>query len=154
MKKIITVNQFKTVSRIKPLVLAGGCFDILHIGHLRFFHSLKKGNKTLLILLESDKTVARLKGFGRPVNSQKKRAELLAALNIIDYVLLLPELKSDSAYTSLIELISPDIIGLTEDDPIAEKKKLQALAVNAKLLVVPKIKTASTSRLVRILGID
>ena len=136
------------------IVLTGGCFDILHIGHVRFLSEAKKLGQYLVILLENDKNVKRLKGENKPVFRQEERAEMLSALESVDLVVLLPMMEKDSDYLNLIEEIKPDIIAVTENDPQMEKKKGQAKKIGGALKVIPMIKTLSTSKLAKIVGVD
>jgi rfaE bifunctional protein nucleotidyltransferase chain/domain len=154
MNKIIATEQISAIKKTKPIVLVGGCFDILHLGHLNFFRAAKQNTNRLVILLESDKNVSKLKGINRPINNQRERAEILAAIDIVDYVILLPPLDNDKKYFSIIQQIRPKFIAITKNDPIYEKKKNQARQVGAKILVVPKTNTHSTTQLTKLLGID
>lgn len=155
MSKIIFLKQLDSVKKGgKKIVLVGGCFDIFHIGHLKFLKTAKKNNDLLIVLLESDATVRRLKGEQRPINNQRERAGVLAALDLIDTVILLPELKTDQEYSTLIAKIRPAVIAVTEGDPILEKKRDQAEMIGAKFLIIPKAKTKSTSQLIKTLGIE
>ncbi|MCL5675513.1 MAG: adenylyltransferase/cytidyltransferase family protein [Patescibacteria group bacterium] len=155
MSKIISLNQLDFIKKSgRKLVLCGGCFDILHIGHLRFLKEAKKTGDILLVALESDSRTKTLKGINRPIHNQNERAEMLAGLDVVDFVLLLPGLNSDSDYTALIKTVKPDVITATQDDPIKEKKQQQAKMVGAKLVVIPRIKTPSTTELTKLLGID
>lgn len=70
----------------KRLVLTNGCFDILHAGHVRYLHSARTLGDALVVALNGDRSVSRLKGRGRPLNSWADRAEVLAALADVDYV--------------------------------------------------------------------
>ena len=79
----------------KITVLAGGCFDVLHPGHIVFLEKAKKAGDYLVVLLESDKKIRKLKGKGRPVHSQKERAEILSALKSVDSVVCLPYMEND-----------------------------------------------------------
>ncbi len=163
MNKIISLNQLGNIKRgSKKLVLVGGCFDILHIGHLRFLQEAKKAGDILfrqkqtclLVALESDQKTKTLKGKNRPIHSQPERAEILSSLEDVDYVLLLPYFQGDRQYRDLIKNIKPEIVAVTENDPIKEKKQNQAKMVGGKLVVIPKIKTPSTTQLTKLLGID
>lgn len=160
MKKIITLGQVeKLIKKVrtarKTIVLAGGCFDILHIGHLKFLEAAKKEGDILIVALESDENVKRLKGRGRPINPQKDRASLLAALEVVDYILLLPEMKTHQDYFNLIKYLKPDILAVTQGDPRLAFKKKQMKAVGGKVKVVIKpIKDLSSGRLAKILGLD
>ncbi len=136
------------------IVLTGGCFDILHIGHVRFLSEAKRMGDYLVVLLESDKRVKKLKGKNRPVFIQKERAEMLSALGSVDLVVLLPPIEKDSDYLNLVMKIKPDIIAVTENDPLIEKKRSQAKEAGGKLKIISLTRTFSTSKLARILGVD
>jgi rfaE bifunctional protein nucleotidyltransferase chain/domain len=136
------------------IVLAGGCFDILHVGHVRFLSEAKKMGNYLVVLLENDKNVKKLKGKNRPIFTQELRAEVISALNCVDLVVLLPMMENDNDYLNLVMKIKPDIIAVTENDPHVEKKKLQAEIVGGELRVIPFVKTLSTSALAKIVGVD
>lgn len=151
MGKISTLEQIKTsINEIKQddkqLVLVGGCFDIIHPGHIAFLEAAKKHGDTLIIMLESDATVHRLKGENRPIHSQSERAYVLAHLDLVDFVVLLPELTSDQEYREVIQTINPSVIAITQGDPIQNKKQAHADNVGAKLKeVLPRqIKHASS----------
>jgi rfaE bifunctional protein nucleotidyltransferase chain/domain len=159
MNKIINTKDIVNLTkklRLKKLsiVLVGGCFDILHIGHIKFLKKAKKMGDRLLVLLESDEKVRKLKGKNRPFFSQKERAEMLSSLQFIDFVLLLPTMKDDQAYEDLIRKIKPAIIAVTSGDLFLEKKKAQARIVKGKLEIITYLRTPSTSKLANLLGID
>ncbi len=132
-------------------VLVGGCFDILHFGHIHFLREAKNLGDYLIVALESDENVKKLKGDNRPIHIQSQRKEILEALSYVDEVLSLPEMKSDSDYEELIIKISPSFIAVTEGDPILNKKKSHAEKINAKVIEIPKKETSSTSKISKIL---
>ncbi|MBI3385287.1 adenylyltransferase/cytidyltransferase family protein [Candidatus Gottesmanbacteria bacterium] len=155
MDKIITLEQTSSINRLsKKVILVGGFFDILHIGHLKFLAAAKKAGGLLIVSLESDENAKKLKGKNRPLHSQNERAEILAGLNLVDYVVLLPPLQTDADYFDLVKKIRPNFIAVTENDPIMEKKRRQAEMVCGKLIVVPKTNTPSTTQLAKLLEID
>jgi cytidyltransferase-like protein len=121
---------------------------------VRFLSEAKKMGDYLIVLLENDKNVKKLKGENRPVFIQKERAEMLSALRSVDLVVLLPAMENDSDYLGLIRMIKPDIIVATENDPNIEKKRSQAKQIGGELEVIPFIKTLSTSKLAKIIGVD
>lgn len=137
-----------------PFVLAGGCFDILHIGHVRFLHQAKQLGKKLVILLESDATVKRLKGARRPYFTQQERAEMLSQLRSVDVVICLPPMDADHQYIDLVQQLHPDVIAVTEGDPSQGKKEEQAAKIGATVAVISHIQTHSTSSLAQLLGVD
>jgi len=143
-KQILNTKQaIKLASALrdsnKTLVLVGGCFDILHIGHLSFLEKAKNKGDILFVLLESDQDIKNKKGLNRPINNQKNRARLLSALKIVDYVVLLSEMKNDQDYDLLLNKIKPDIIAVTTGDKSLTNKTRQAKNINAKLLEVIKL---------------
>lgn len=159
MGKIINLNilkdeVFDIKNKKQSIVLVGGCFDILHVGHIKFLEEAKKNGDILFVLLESDEKVKRLKGSNKPVFSQTERAKVISAVNTVDFVIILPDIKSDTQYDKLIRKIHPDIIAITENDPYTLKKKRQAEDVNGKLIVIPHVKTYSSSKLATIVGIE
>jgi rfaE bifunctional protein nucleotidyltransferase chain/domain len=135
------------------IVLTGGCFDILHIGHVKFLSEAKGAGDYLIILLENDEKVKKLKGKNRPVFIQKERAEMLSALRSVDLIVLLPMMENDGDYLNLVAKIKPDIIAVTEDDPQIENKRRQAKEVGGELKIISLTKTFSTSKLAKILGV-
>jgi FAD synthetase len=156
MAKIVNLDKLKKFLPRKGksrIVLTGGCFDILHIGHVRFLSEAKRMGDFLAVLLESDEKVKKLKGENRPIFMQKERAEMLSALESVDLVVLLPMIENDSDYLNLVMEIKPYIIAVTENDPHIEKKRSQAKKVGGEVKVISFIKTFSSSKLVKILGI-
>jgi len=136
------------------IVLVGGCFDILHVGHIIFLEKAKKLGDKLIILLESDKNIKENKGKNRPINNQKNRALILSKLKMVDEVIKLPYLKKDD-YFKIIEKIKPNFIAVSQDDKNLSKKTEQAKLVGAKLVEVTKqIPYQSTSRMVEIITQD
>lgn len=139
----------------KSIVLAGGCFDILHIGHVKFLQEAKKRGDFLFVLLESDETIRKIKGEGRPINLQEDRAKVLAALEVVDYVILLPRLKTNQEYDGLISQLKPDTIATTKGDPYRIHKERQAKLINIEVIdVIDKISNQSTTRLFKLLKED
>lgn len=156
MNKII---EFKDLSMLitdlktNRIVLVGGCFDILHFGHVYFLKQAKKYG-TLIVALESDDNLKKYKGLARPIHNQKQRAEVLAELESVDYVLLLPSMSQDREYYDLTKTISPNIIAVTDGDPLLVNKQKQAKSVAGKVVIIPKIKTPSTSALIKLLKLE
>lgn len=135
-------------------VIVGGCFDLLHYGHIAFLKKAKEQGDYLIVLLESDEKVKKLKGDSRPIHDQNKRKEMLSALRFVDEVVTLPAVTTDQFYTNLIDQMRPDIIAVTEGDPKLEHKQKQAKEFGAKLVVIPKIHTPSTSQLTKLLRLE
>lgn len=89
----------------KTVVVTNGCFDILHVGHVRYLQKTKSFADYMIVLLNSDKSVRNIKGPTRPINNEQDRAEVLNALACVDYVVMFDE---DSP-ANLIDEIKPDI---------------------------------------------
>jgi len=89
----------------KRLVFTNGCFDILHVGHVRYLRSARELGDVLMVALNTDQSISRIKP-GRPVIPEGQRAELVASLEMVDYVTLFDE---DTPY-ELIKLLGPDVL--------------------------------------------
>ena len=89
----------------KKIVVTNGCFDILHVGHTRYLEASKSKGDILVVLLNSDVSVKKIKGENRPINSELDRAEILCALNSVDFTLLFDE----ESPVELIKYIKPDV---------------------------------------------
>lgn len=110
MGKVISKKEAVEISKKcklenKTLVFTNGCFDILHIGHTRYLKKSAKLGDFLMVGLNSDSSVKRLKGASRPVNTELDRAELLSELNFVDFVVIFDE---DSP-SELLKEIKPQI---------------------------------------------
>jgi FAD synthetase len=138
----------------KKKVLVGGVFDILHYGHIHFLKNAKALGDHLIVALESDKNVQRLKGKKRPIHDQKKRKEMLESLTFVDEVVVLADEMHDDDYRRLVTDIAPDVIAVTAGDPVLAKKRAQAKKVGSKIVEIPKIKAASTSQIARLLDLE
>lgn len=153
MKKILSIESVAQLSKKfraegKRIVLAGGCFDILHSGHIRFLEKAKARGDILIVILESDQKIQELKGKNRPVNTQKNRALVLSALEYVDIVIPLPYLKTDSEYDDMISLLKPAIIATTYGDPYRSHKERQAKKIGSEVIdVIERIKNLSTTKL-------
>ncbi|NDC80622.1 MAG: hypothetical protein EB090_05060 [Verrucomicrobia bacterium] len=89
----------------KKVVVTNGCFDLLHVGHVRFLQEAKAGGDALLVGLNGDRSVRELKGANRPVNNEADRAEVLASLGCVDAVVIFPEKRA----TRFLEAAEPDV---------------------------------------------
>ena len=90
----------------KKIVFTNGCFDILHAGHVRYLRRAKRLGDILIVGLNSDASVRKLKGQNRPVVSQKERAEVLSALRCVDHVIIFNE----ATPLKLIQAVRPDML--------------------------------------------
>lgn len=132
----------------KNAVLVGGCFDLLHYGHLKFLERAKALGAVLTIALEPDEKIQNSKGRN-PIHSQKQRAEMLSHLQFVDEVILLPLLQGFEEYLLLVQMLEPHYLAVTANDPQLLNKEKQAKAVGAELVsVIDYIAEFSSSKLI------
>ena len=110
MGKILTQNEIIEIVRKeqaegKTFVVTNGCFDILHVGHVRYLQKTKTFADYSIVMLNSDSSVRAIKGENRPINNENDRAEILTALNSVDFVVMFDE---DSP-GNLLDEIKPDV---------------------------------------------
>ncbi len=129
----------------KRIVTTNGCFDVLHVGHLRYLQAAKEQGDVLVILLNSDTSVQQLKGENRPIVPEEERAEILAALTCVDYVTLF-EAKTP---VSLLKQIRPDVhVKGGEYDPKTLPEAPVLEAMGAKLTFIPMVAGRSTTSII------
>jgi D-beta-D-heptose 7-phosphate kinase/D-beta-D-heptose 1-phosphate adenosyltransferase len=129
----------------KRVVFTNGCFDILHIGHIRYLSAAKNEGDLLVVGLNSDQSVRLIKGKRRPIVRQDQRSEILASLQVVDYVTLFDEPDP----LKLIQLLKPSILAKGEDWP--QDKIIGADFVKAnggRVVRVPLVEDASTSGII------
>jgi len=119
----------------KELILVGGCFDLLHYGHITFLKNAKLPNSFLLVALESDEYIIKHK-HRKPIHTQEHRAEILSELRSVDAVLLLPYFTSDTQYSQMVTTIKPNVVAITEGDDQAENKKKQLEQIGGRIEIV------------------
>jgi cytidyltransferase-like protein len=145
-KKILTLDQISEVSSLKSSkILVGGCFDILHYGHTTFLGNARQEGDVLIVLLESDEFIKKYK-HRHPIHTQDQRAQVLANLTVVDYVIKLPLMKNNEDYFNLVKKIKPAIIAVTKSDPLITVKKEQAEEVGAEVKVVVDLLPFSSSK--------
>ena len=132
--------------RGKKIVLTNGCFDLLHVGHIKTLRAAKKRGDILVVALNSDASVRKLKGHGRPLITQNDRAELLASLECVDYVTIFGGLRP----FPVIKKIRPNVHvkgGDYKPTDLPEKQLVESLG--GKVVVAPHIPHQSTTKLMR-----
>ena len=148
--KIIELKDFQAkVAAIKEsgkkVVFTNGCYDILHVGHVRYLASARLKGDVLVVGLNSDESVRSIKSAKRPIVKQDERAEVLASLWCVDYIILFNE--PDPLL--LIQTIRPDI--LVKGDDWAEENIIGAdfvKKIGGRVVRVPVVPKASTSRII------
>ena len=146
--KIITIDKLEKIlkNNTKKIVFTNGCFDIFHVGHLRYLRESAKQGDMLIVGINSDASVKRLKGNNRPIVNELERAELLAALSFISYVVIFDE---DTPY-EIIKKIKPDIItkgGDYNPDDVVGKDIVEAKG--GKVIICPLEKDKSTTNIIK-----
>ena len=134
----------------KTIVFTNGCFDILHAGHVRYLAAAKRLGDILVVGLNGDESVRELKGKGRPWNSQEDRAEVLAALEAVDYVIIFSEQRADN----LLRQVRPQVYAKGGDYTVnsLDPDEIVALKeIGAKIEILALVPGRSTSKLVEVM---
>jgi D-beta-D-heptose 7-phosphate kinase/D-beta-D-heptose 1-phosphate adenosyltransferase len=144
--KIVDRKKLKSIiselkNRGKKIVFTNGCFDILHIGHIRYFEEAKNFGDVFVIGLNSDSSVSKIKP-GRPVIPEQQRAEVLSALYMVDYIILFNE---DTPY-GLIKEIKPDVLIKGAD---WKEEDIVGRDIVKEVHTIPFVKGASTSEIIK-----
>lgn len=129
----------------KKIIFTNGCFDLIHLGHVRYLEKAKGLGGVLVVAINTDSSIRRIKGVKRPITPQRERAEVLASLGCVDYVTFFNE---DTPY-ELIRLLKPDILVKGRD---WNKKDIIGGDVvernGGKVYTIPVIKGVSTTAIV------
>jgi cytidyltransferase-related domain len=141
-EKIIEREELPEIARdlresAKRIVFANGCFDILHVGHVRYLQGARAEGDALIVGVNADSGVCRLKGPGRPVLDENARAVLVAALRVVDYVVIFPEPNVESL---LVEL-RPDVHAKGTDyteQTVPERAVAERLGIRVAIVGDPK----------------
>lgn len=146
--KVVTVDELVKIlekQNNKKVVFTNGCFDIFHVGHSRYLRETSKLGDILVVAINSDASVKRLKGEKRPIVSQDERAELIAALEYVSYVVIFEE---DTPY-NVISKIKPDIItkgGDYNPDDVVGKDIVESYG--GKVVICPLVEGKSTTNII------
>ncbi len=150
MSKLKTLDELiKIVEGLKKegkkIVFTNGCFDLLHLGHIRYLKEAKKLGDILIIGLNSDTSVRSLKGPNRPLVKEEDRAEILSALEAVDYIVIFNELTPKN----LIDKIIPNVLakgGDWREEEVVGRDTVEAHG--GKVIIIPEVKGYSTSALI------
>jgi D-glycero-beta-D-manno-heptose 1-phosphate adenylyltransferase len=140
--KIVSANDLRAVlekakAAGKRVVFANGCFDTLHVGHVRYLRGAKEMGELLIVGVNADESVRRLKGPGRPILDEHARAQLVAALRCVDYVVLFPEANVER----LLEELRPDVHAKGTDytaESVPERAVADRLGISVAIVGDPK----------------
>ena len=130
----------------KKIVATNGCFDLLHVGHIRYLNAARALGGALIVGINGDESVRELKGAGRPINRENDRAEIVAALACVDLVTIFPEVRA----TRFLELAAPDVYAKGGDynqDTLNAEERQVLQKIGAKIDIVPFEHSYSTSDL-------
>lgn len=136
----------------RKLVATNGCFDLLHVGHVRYLQAARALGDALAVGLNGDRSVRELKGAGRPINNEKDRAEVLAALECVDFVVIFPEMRA----TRFLELAAPHIYvkgGDYASDTLDAEERAILEKAGTEIRFIPFVPGYSTSRIIKQLGL-
>ena len=148
--KLGTVEELKEIAAKakktgKKVVFTNGCFDLLHVGHLHLLREAKKLGGLLIVALNSDDSIKRIKGPQRPVLSQAERAELIGALEMVDYVTIFNEAEP----VTLIQALNPDVLvkgGDWAENEVVGRELVEQKG--GKVIVVPFRQGHSTTNII------
>ena len=130
----------------KKVVATNGCFDLLHVGHVRYLQAARALGEVLVVGINGDESTRQLKGDGRPINSEQDRAEVVAALECVDLVTIFPDLRA----VRFLEQASPDIYVKGGDytvDTLDKSERLALEQAGATIRIIGFEKGYSTSGL-------
>lgn len=136
------------------LVLTNGCFDLLHVGHTRYLRAARELGTALAVAINSDRSVQAIKGEGRPLNSAADRAEVVAALASVDYVVIFDEVTA----SDVVALVRPAIYAkggdysASPDDDSFPPEGHAVQAYGGKVVSIPYVADHSTSALIAALS--
>jgi rfaE bifunctional protein nucleotidyltransferase chain/domain len=151
LKKLYTLSQLTRIiqehkKKGQKVVLANGCFDLIHIGHIRYLKESKKKGDILVLALNSDSSIRKLKGEGRPILNQEERADIASSFYFIDYITFFDEPNVEKVLLAL----KPDIHAKGSDyteETVPEKETVKGYGGTIAITGGPKIK--STSQLIK-----
>ena len=150
--KVVSLDELALVAKKlsatgKKLVATNGCFDLLHVGHVRYLQAARALGDALAVGLNGDQSVRELKGPGRPITNEKDRAEILAALECVNYVAIFPEVRA----TRFLETVAPQIYvkgGDYAPDTLNPEEGAVLKKIGAEIRLVPFVPGFSTSAMV------
>ena len=129
----------------RSLVFTNGCFDLLHPGHVRYLAAARALGDALVVALNSDRSVRAIKGEGRPILNEAERAEVLAALEAVDYVIVF----DDETPLELIARLLPDVLVKGGDWPLDEiVGRREVEAAGGKVLSLPYVEGSSSTDII------
>ena len=135
-------------ARGEKLVFTNGCFDLLHAGHVRYLQGARELGDALVVALNGDESVRALKGEGRPLNGEADRAEVLAALACVNYVIIFPEVRA----TKLLRDVRPHVYvkgGDYTPESLDSDERAALAEIGAEVKILPLVPGRSTTATLR-----
>ncbi|HJX25391.1 MAG TPA: adenylyltransferase/cytidyltransferase family protein [Chthoniobacterales bacterium] len=153
--KVVSVEELAQIAKEiraagKRLVVTNGCFDLLHLGHVRYLRAARALGDMLAVGLNGDQSVRELKGADRPINNERDRAEVIAALEDVDFVAIFPEVRA----TRFLKTVAPEIYvkggDYTSDTLNAEERAVMEKS-GTEIRFIPFEPGYSTSQIIELL---
>ena len=136
--------NFLELNKNKKIVFTNGCFDILHVGHIRYLEAARVHGDALVVALNSDVSVRKFKGPRRPINNERDRAEILAALSFVDYILIF---RSPSPLR-VFQRFKPAIYAKGGDytlETLNQRERVCLEKSNTRIVFIPLVRGYSTT---------
>src|SRR4051812_16330626 len=157
-RKLVTADKLEAISKEfgrakRKLVFTNGCFDLIHVGHVRYLAAARALGDALVVGINGDESVRALKGQNRPINNERDRSEVVAALESVDFVTVFPEMRT----TTLLRQVRPQVYvkggDYTPETLNAEEKQVLD-EIGAQISIVPFEQGYSTTEIIGRLGTD
>jgi len=126
----------------KRIILANGCFDLIHVGHIRYLREAKARGDILVVALNSDRSIRQLKGSGRPLLEEGERVEIIAALEFVDFVTIFDDLTVEK----VLRRLQPHVHAKGSDyspETVPEKETAKAIKADIAITGGPKVRSTS-----------
>lgn len=124
------------------IVLANGCFDLIHVGHIRYLQEAKKQGDILVVALNSDSSIKKLKGKGRPILKEQERVEIIGSFTFVDYIIVFEQLNVEN----ILRALKPDVHAKGSDytrDTVPEKEIVKEYGGEIAITGGPKVRSTS-----------
>jgi rfaE bifunctional protein nucleotidyltransferase chain/domain len=152
LEKLKTAEELGTIrdeleEQGRKLVFTNGCFDLLHVGHVRYLQQARELGDALVVVLNGDEAVRALKGATRPINSEMDRAEVLAGLECVTYVTIDPHVR----LTKLMSEVRPQIYAKGGDytiDSLNVEERMALQAAGSEIRILPLVPGKSTTAII------
>ncbi|UCC41719.1 MAG: adenylyltransferase/cytidyltransferase family protein [Candidatus Aminicenantes bacterium] len=147
MEKLYSLTQLRKIvldhkRKGHRVVLANGCFDLIHVGHIRYLKDSKKKGDILVVALNSDSSIRKLKGKGRPILNEKARIEIIKSFVFVDYITIFGEQNVEKVLLSL----KPDVHAKGSDyteETVPERETVRGYGGSIAITGGPKVKSTS-----------